>query len=65
MELPIGFEALDFVYTPSRDVAADLADFTTVLGGRLVFAIEDGGVGPRWSSCRRPAIDPADRPRRG
>ena len=44
MEPPIGLEALDFVYTPSRDVAADLADFTTVLGGRLVFAIEDGGV---------------------
>ena len=41
---PIGLEALDFVYTPSRDVAADMADFTTVLGGRLVFAIEDGGV---------------------
>ena len=42
--MPIGLEALDFVYTPSRDVAADLADFTTVLGGRLVFAIEDGGI---------------------
>lgn len=44
MDGPIGFEGLDFVYTPSRDVAADVADFTAVLGGRLVFAIEDGGI---------------------
>ena len=44
MDGELGFESLDFVYTPSRDVAADVADFTTVLGGRLVFAIEDGGV---------------------
>jgi hypothetical protein len=41
---PIGIESLDFLYTPSRDVAADVADFTTVLGGRLVFAIQDGGI---------------------
>ena len=41
---PIGIESLDFLYTPSRDVAADVVDFTTVLGGRLVFAIEDGGI---------------------
>ena len=38
------FEGLDFLYTPSRDVAADVADFTEVLGGRLVFAIEDFGI---------------------
>ena len=38
------FEDLDFLYTPSRDVAADTADFTTVLGGRLIFTIEDGGI---------------------
>jgi hypothetical protein len=37
-------EELDFLYTPSRDVAADAADFTAVLGGRLVFAIEDSGI---------------------
>jgi hypothetical protein len=37
-------EELDFLYTPSRDVAADMADFMTVLGGRLVFAIEDSGI---------------------
>ena len=38
------FEGLDFLYTPSRDVVADVADFTTVLGGRLAFTIEDGGI---------------------
>ncbi len=37
-------EELDFLYTPSRDVAADMADLTAVLGGRLVFAIEDSGI---------------------
>lgn len=42
---PPPFEALDFVYTSSRDVAADLAYFTEVLGGRVVFAIE--GMGSR------------------
>jgi len=36
--------SLDFLYTPSRDVAADVADFTAVLGGRLVFAIEDSAI---------------------
>ena len=39
------FEALDFLYTPSRDVAADLVYFSEVLGGRVVFAIE--GMGTR------------------
>jgi hypothetical protein len=38
------FESLDYVYTPSEDVARDLASFETVLGGRVVFAIEDGGT---------------------
>lgn len=38
------FEQLDFLYTPSRDVAADLAYFTDVLGGRVLFAIEDMGT---------------------
>ncbi|HLI56568.1 MAG TPA: hypothetical protein VKY26_05970, partial [Actinomycetota bacterium] len=38
------FEQLDFLYTPSHDVAADAAFFTTVLGGRLVFAIADSGT---------------------
>ncbi len=38
------FEALDFVYMPSADVAADLAHFTGVLGGELRFAIEAYGT---------------------
>jgi len=38
-------ERLDFVYMPSRDVATDMAYFTEVLGGRLVFAVE--GMGTR------------------
>jgi hypothetical protein len=38
------FDSLDFVYTPSDDVARDLASFETVLGGRVVFAIENGGT---------------------
>lgn len=39
------FQGLDFVYMPSRDVAADMAYFTEVLGARLVFAVE--GMGTR------------------
>jgi hypothetical protein len=39
------FEQLDYIYTPSRDVAADVAYFTDALGARLVFAIE--GMGTR------------------
>jgi hypothetical protein len=38
------FEQLDFLYTPSHDVPADLAYFTEVLGARTVFAIEDMGT---------------------
>lgn len=38
------FEQLDFLYMPSRDVAADLAYLTEVLGGRPVFAIEAMGT---------------------
>jgi hypothetical protein len=34
------FDRLDFVYLPSRDVAADIEHFTAGLGGELVFAIE-------------------------
>jgi hypothetical protein len=37
-------ERLDYLYTPSRDVAADARYFTEVLGGRLVFAIEAMGT---------------------
>jgi hypothetical protein len=39
------FGSLDYLYMPSRDVAADMAWFTDVLGGRLVFAID--GMGTR------------------
>lgn len=39
------FESLDYVYMPSRDVAADMAYFTDVLGARLIFAID--GMGAR------------------
>jgi hypothetical protein len=38
------FDALDFVYLPSRDVAADVAHFTDELGAELVFAIERFGT---------------------
>lgn len=38
------FERLDFLYTPSSDVAADSTWFVDTLGGRLMFAIDDGGT---------------------
>jgi hypothetical protein len=38
------FGRLDFLYTPSADVAADVRYFVDVLGADLGFAIEDGGV---------------------
>lgn len=34
------FEALDFLYMPSRDPAAELAHFEAALGAEVVFAIE-------------------------
>ena len=37
-------QQLDFLYTPSRDVASDLVYFTEVLGGRMVFAVEAMGT---------------------
>jgi hypothetical protein len=40
----VPFQQLDFLYTPSRDVASDLAYFTDVLGGRVVFAIDSMGT---------------------
>jgi catechol 2,3-dioxygenase-like lactoylglutathione lyase family enzyme len=44
------FEQLDYVYMPSRDVAADVVFFTKVLGASLVFAIE--GMGTRVAMVR-------------
>jgi hypothetical protein len=38
-------EELDFLYTPSADVASDAKYFEEVLGGRIVFAVE--GMGAR------------------
>jgi hypothetical protein len=38
------FEQLDYVYMPSRDVAADVGYFTDTLGAKLVFAIEAMGT---------------------
>jgi hypothetical protein len=39
------FEQLDYLYTPSSDVAADTRYFVEVLGARLGFAVE--GMGAR------------------
>lgn len=36
--------SLDYLYTPSADVAADLRYLVDVLGGEEGFAIEDGGI---------------------
>jgi hypothetical protein len=38
------FDRLDFIYLPSRDVAADVEHFTHRLGAELVFAIEAFGT---------------------
>jgi hypothetical protein len=40
----VAFERLEFLYTPSVDVAADTRFFVDIVGGRLVFAIDDGGT---------------------
>ncbi len=54
----MAFESLDYLYVPSRDVAADVAYFTDVLGGHLVFAIDAMGtrVAEVELSARPPAI---------
>jgi hypothetical protein len=38
------FESLDFIYTPSADVAAELERFETGLGASVEFAIERFGT---------------------
>ena len=45
------FESLDFLYTPSPDVAADMAYFHEVLGAEIVFAID--GMGARVAALRQ------------
>jgi hypothetical protein len=42
LEARVMLEELDFVYTPSRDPAADRDYFVNVLGASEVFAIEAG-----------------------
>ena len=42
--MPAPFESLDYLYTPSADVAADMRFFSEVLGGRVAFAIEAMGA---------------------
>jgi hypothetical protein len=45
MSTPEGpFQQLDYLYTPSEDVAADVRYFTEVLGGILTFAIDSMGA---------------------
>lgn len=50
------FEALDFLYMPSTDVAADLALYADRLGGRVVFAIE--AIGTRVAEVQLSAGGP-------
>lgn len=40
----VGFGQLDYLYTPSADVAADCRYFREVLGAEVVFAIEAMGT---------------------
>jgi hypothetical protein len=39
------FDRLDFIYTPSSDVAADVKYFDEIIGARIVFKVE--GMGAR------------------
>jgi len=50
------FLQLDYLYTPSADVAADARYFTEVLGGRLAFSIE--GMGARVAKIELTAGPP-------
>jgi hypothetical protein len=38
------FESLDYIYMPSRDVAADAHHLSTVLGAEVLFAIDAMGT---------------------
>jgi hypothetical protein len=44
IRLGMGFEQLDFLYMPTRDVAGDLHYFEEVLGGKVVFAVDGMGA---------------------
>jgi hypothetical protein len=50
------FEALEYIYMPSRDVAADVAWFSETLGAEVVFAID--GMGTRVAMLRVSAAGP-------
>jgi hypothetical protein len=50
-------DGLDFIYLPSRDVAAEMQVFTDSLGGELVFAIE--AFGTRVAMVRLSPTPPA------
>ena len=59
MTNPTGiFEQLDFIYMPSRDVAADVRYFTEVLGAQLTFAVEGMGTRVAMVELDRPAAAP-------
>jgi len=51
------FDGLEFVYLPSRDVAADLKHFTDKVGAELVFAVE--AFGTRMAMVRLSPDPPA------
>ena len=51
------FERLEFIYLPSRDVAADVIHYTQGLGGEMAFAIE--AFGTRVAMVRLSADAPA------
>jgi hypothetical protein len=51
------FDRLDFLYLPSRDVAADMLHYTERLGAEPVFAIE--AFGTRVAMVRLEAHPPA------
>jgi hypothetical protein len=40
----VAFDQLDFLYTPSADVAADARYFSEILGGEIVFAVDAMGT---------------------
>ena len=50
------FEELDFIYLPSRDVAAELTDYVDGLGAEVVYSIERFGT--RVAQLRMPGGGP-------
>jgi hypothetical protein len=50
-------EQLDYIYEPSADVAADMAYFADVMGGRIAFAID--GMGARVAMIELTSGPPA------